>query len=225
MDPHLLYDSNRKIRYTKPLLRGWMHLLFFEASLILGTLLLVSVHGAEPKTAVAVYVGSVSGLFGVSAAYHRGNWGATASRILQRLDHAMIFALIAGTATPAFLLAVPGVLGIVGIAALWTLALVAMAVHLVWMNAPEKLVGTTYIALGCLAGSAIPAVWVTAGVAAGLLMIVGGALYIVGAVSYHRRRPDPRPLIFGYHEVFHTYVSVAAACQFVAVALLSWSAA
>ncbi len=177
-----LYDSGRGVHYAKPLLRGWMHLIFFEASLVVGTLLLVSVHGALRIAAVGVYVGSVSGLFGVSAAYHRGNWGQAASRLLQRLDHAMIFALIAGTATPSLLLALPGALGLAGIVALWSLAIVAMIAHLTWMHAPERLVGATYIGLGALAGSAIPAVWIAGGAAAGVLMTAGGLLYIAGAL-------------------------------------------
>lgn len=215
-----LYDSARDLYYAKPALRGWLHLLAFEASLVLGTLLIISVHGALPVTAVAIYAGSVSGLFGVSALYHRGNWGQPAARLLQRLDHTMIFMLIAGTATPAFVIAMPRGPGLACAALMWALTLSAMVVHLVWMSAPEKLVGAVFIGLGVTAGVGLPAVWITAGVAAGVLMLVGGLLYIAGAVSYHRRRPDPLPAVFGYHEIFHTFVTLAAACQFVSIALL-----
>jgi hemolysin III len=215
-----LYDSARDLYYAKPALRGWLHLLAFEASLVLGTLLIISVNGALPVTAVAIYAGSVSGLFGVSALYHRGNWGQPAKRVLQRLDHTMIFMLIAGTATPAFLIAMPRGLGLACAALMWALTLVALIVHLVWMSAPEKLVGAVFIGLGIAAGVGLPAVWITGGVAAGVLMLVGGLLYIAGAVSYHRRRPDPLPAVFGYHEIFHTFVTLAAACQYVSIALL-----
>lgn len=217
-----LYDSARDLHYAKPLLRGWMHLVFFEASLVVGTLLIVAVHGALRTAAVAVYAATVSGLFGVSALYHRGNWRPSTSELLQRLDHAMIFLLIAGTATPSFIIAAPGAYGQIGVAVVWALTVLAMVIHLMWMDAPEKLVGTTFIVLGCLAGLALPAVWVAGGVAVGVLMLSGGLLYIAGAVSYHRRSPDPVPEVFGYHEVFHTYVTVAAACQYVAIALLAW---
>ena len=115
---HALYDAKRGIYYRKPLLRGWLHLLWFAASLVAGALLLVSAHGAIRITAGAIYVASVSALFGVSALYHRGTWTAAWSRRLQRLDHLMIFFLIAGTATPAFLLATRGVLGWSGLIAL-----------------------------------------------------------------------------------------------------------
>lgn len=217
-----LYDSARDLHYVKPVLRGWLHLLCFEASLVVGTLLVAAVHGAVRTASVAVYAGCVSGLFGASALYHRGNWGPTVSRVLQRLDHAMIFLLIAGTATPSFLIGVPGGYGITGVAVIWSLTLIALVTHLAWMHAPEKLVGAIFIGLGCLAGFALPAVWISGGSTAGVLMLTGGVLYIAGALSYHRRTPDPRPAVFGYHEVFHAYVSAAAACQYVAVALLAW---
>jgi hemolysin III len=215
-----LYDSRRGIYYRKPLLRGWQHLLWFGASLVFGTLLLARAHGATGITATAIYAASVSALFGVSALYHRGTWTAVWSRRLQRLDHAMIFFLIAGTGTPAFLLATRGTLGWVGLIVMWALTLTAATVHLVWMDAPEVVVGATFVGLGWAAAFALPGVWIHAGVASGALMIAGGTLYTIGAASYHRRRPNPYPSVFGYHEVFHAYVCAAATCQFIAIALL-----
>lgn len=203
----------------KPLLRGWLHLISFEVSLVLGTLVLARAHGGVRIVALAVFTASVTAMFGTSALYHRGNWGRTWHRRLQRLDHAMIFLLIAGTATPAFLIAAHGTARIAGLAAVWTLTLTAGAIHMVWMNAPERLVGGTFVALGCVAGLGIPAVWRHSGVAAGVLLAVGGLLYVVGAVSYHRRSPNPFPAVFGFHEVFHVYVSAAAACQYIAIVL------
>jgi hemolysin III len=139
---------------------------------------------------------------------------------MQRLDHTMIFVLIAGTATAAFLIAMPRGVGLACTAVMWALTLVAMIVHLVWMSAPERLVGAVFIGLGVAAGVGLPAVWIAGGVAAGVLIVAGGLLYIAGAVSYHRRRPDPLPAVFGYHEIFHTFVTLAAACQYIAIALL-----
>jgi hemolysin III len=207
------------VYYTKPVLRGWLHLLWFGASLVLGTLLLARAHGATRMTATAIYAASVSMLFGSSALYHRGTWTDAWRRRLQRLDHAMIFVLIAGTATPAFLVAVRGAFGLVCLIVMWSLALTAAAVHMVWMRAPEVVVGATFVGLGWVAGLALPGVWIHAGVAAGALMISGGLLYTAGAISYHRRWPDPYPSVFGYHEVFHVYVCAAAACQYLAIAL------
>ena len=214
-----LYDARRGICYVKPVLRGWLHLVWFEASLVLGTLLLARAHGAVRITALAVYAASVSAMFGVSALYHRGTWTAGWNRRLQRLDHAMIFLLIAGTATPAFLLATSGTFRLAGLVMMWALTVAAAALRLAWMSAPELVAGSTFVGLGWVAVLALPGVWTHAGAAAGVLMVSGGLLYTAGALAYHRRRPDPYPAVFGYHEVFHACVCAAAACQYAAIAL------
>jgi hemolysin III len=218
--PGICYDARRGVHFTKPALRGWLHLLWFCASLVAGTLLLVWAHGAARVTAAAIYATSVSALFGASALYHRGTWSVAWRQRLQRLDHMMIFILIAGTATPPFLLAVPGGLGAAGLTVVWTLALAAATAHMVRMNAPERLVGGVYLGLGWVAALALPDVWIHAGVIPGVLLLAGGLLYTVGALCFHRRRPDPYPSIFGFHEVFHAWVCAAATCQFAALALL-----
>jgi len=214
-----LYDARRGVYYAKPVLRGWLHLLCFGASLVAGPLLLAAGHGAARMTAVAIYSASVSALFGISALYHRGTWTEAGRRRLQRLDHAMIFFLIAGTATPAFLLDAPGAFGLACLIVMWTLTLSAASIHLGWMNAPELLVGGTFVGLGWAAGLSLPWVWIHAGVAAGVLMLAGGLLYTAGALSYHRRWPNPYPSVFGYHEVFHL-LTIAAAVAFYAVILV-----
>ncbi len=216
-----LYDARRGVYYTKPVLRGWLHLLWFGASLVAGTLLLASAHGAARITAVALYAASVSALFGISALYHRGTWTEAWRQRLQRLDHAMIFFLIAGTATPAYLLAMPGALGLAGLIAVWSLTLTATAIRMARMAGPERLVGAVFVGLGLVGGLALPGVWIHEGAAPGALMLAGGLLYIAGAISYHRRRPNPYPSVFGYHEVFHVYVCAAATCQFIAIALFA----
>ncbi len=216
-----LYDARRRVHYDKPVLRGWLHLLWFAASLVAGPLLVARGHGPRSVAALAVYAVSVSGLFGVSALYHRGRWSPASSKRLQRMDHMMIFFLIAGTATPAFLLATRGSYGLICLTVMWALILVAAFIHLCWMNAPEVLVGATFIGLGSIAGLALPEVWVHAGAGAGTLLLSGGLLYIAGAVSYHRRRPNPSPSVFGYHEVFHAFVCAAATCQYFAIALIT----
>lgn len=214
------FDSRRGVHYAKPLLRGWLHLLWFEASLVAGTLLAVAAQGVRELVAVVIYVGCLSGLFGVSALYHRGNWGPAASSLLQRADHVMISLFIAGSATPVFLLAVPGVYGLVCLTLLWSLTAVVIGAHLVRMNAPEWLVGGAFIGLGAVSLLGLPGLWTTGGVAAATLVMAGGLLNLTGAAAYHHRRPDPFPAVFGYHEVFHAFVCAAAVCHFVAIALL-----
>jgi len=214
-----LYDARRGVYYVKPLLRGWLHLLWFGASLVLGTLLVVRAHGAVRIVALAIYAASVSAMFGVSALYHRGTWTTAWNRRLQRLDHAMIFLLIAGTATPAFLLATGGTFRLVCLVLMWALTVTAATAHLAWMSAPELVAGSTFVGLGWVAILGLPGVWLHAGAAAGVLLLSGGLLYTAGALSYHWRRPDPCPAVFGYHEVFHACVCAAAACQYAAIAL------
>ena len=131
----------------------------------------------------------------------------------------MIFFLIACTATPAFLLAMRGGFGLACLIVMWSLTLTAAGIHMARMVLPERLVGATFLGLGWVAGLALPEVWIHDGAAPGALMVAGGLLYTAGAISYHRRLPDPYPSVFGYHEVFHAYVCAAAACQFIAIAL------
>lgn len=217
--PTELYDSVRDIYYVKPLLRGWLHLVWFVAALVLGSLLIIAAHGAREVTATAVYVPGVAGLFGVSALYHRGNWSRVWSALLQRADHAMIFVAISATATPAYLLACPGTFGKIGLTVMWAITAVAVGLHMVWMDAPEMLVGAAFVAVGAASGLAIPDVWIHAGIAPALLLIAGGVLHGIGAISYQRRSPDPVPTVFGYHEVFHAYSCAATACQYAAIAM------
>ncbi len=204
----------------KPRLRGWLHLGLFEVSLVAGTLLIVAARGPRAATATAIYAVSVSAMFGASSLYHRGNWTTTVKLRLQRLDHAMIFVLFAGSATPFFLLAVPGSYGLICLIVLWSLAAVAACVHLLRMHAPDWVlaIALTTLSVGC--AFALPGVWQHVGVAASVLVVAGGLLYAVGALSFQRHFPNPWPGVFGYHEVFHTYVGAAAACHYVAVALL-----
>jgi hemolysin III len=214
----LLHDARRGVYYTRPALRGWLHLLCFLASLVGDAVLLAHAHGATQITAIAIYSASLSALFGTSALYHRGTWTPAWRLRLRHMDQAMIFFLIAGTATPAFLLAAPFGAGLACLIAMWTLTLTAVAIRLVRASTPELVAGALFVGLGCLGGLALPWVWIHAGTASGVLILVGGLLYIVGALFFHRRWPDPYPSVFGYHEAFHVYVCVAAACQYAAIA-------
>jgi hemolysin III len=101
---------------------------------------------------------------------------------------------------------------------MWALTLTAVAVRLARANVPEFAAGALFTGLGCAGGLALPWVWIRAGAASGVLLLAGGLLYIAGALSYHRRWPDPYPSVFGYHEVFHVCVGAAAACQYAAIA-------
>jgi hemolysin III len=217
----VFFDARRGVYYTRPLLRGWLHAVWFGASVVAGPLLLAGAHGPKTITAGAIYATSVSALFGVSALYHRGNWSGAGRQRMQRLDHMMIFFLIAGTATPVLLLASPGTFGLACLILVWALAVTAAAARLRWMSAPELVAGAIFVGLGWAAGLALPDVWIHAGAASAALLLAGGLLYTAGALCYCRRRPDPCPSVFGYHEVFHAFVCIAAACQYAAIARLA----
>jgi hemolysin III len=203
----------------KPRLRGVLHQWAFFVAIAAGGAILVAAPAGRAKLAIAVYVLSVVGLFGVSAVYHRVNWvSGAARRWMRRLDHSMIFFLIAGTYTPFALLVLDGTLATAILIAVWGGAAVGIVLNLAWVDAPKWVTAIVYVTLGWVAIAAFPEMFSKLGVVAITLVAVGGVLYTSGAVVYALRRPDPAPAVFGYHEVFHLLVIVAAALQFAAVA-------
>jgi len=183
-----------------------------------GGVALVLVAGAENAPAFAVYGLAVAGLFGVSGLYHRGRWRPSVRARLQRADHAMIFVLIAGTYTPICVYVLDGTLGAVLLAVVWTGALMAVALELRPTPAPRAVLVALSITLGWVALPALPAVVDELGWVATALVALGGVLYTVGAVIYARRRPDPLPAVFGYHEVFHALTIAGAALHYAVIA-------
>ncbi len=137
----------------------------------------------------------------------------------------MIFFLIAGTCTPFCLLVLHGGFATAMLVAVWTGAVGGAVVELIWVDAPKWIAATVYVVVGWMGAVAVPAIVVGAGIGAGALIALGGALYTAGAVVYARQRPDPNPAVFGYHEVFHLLVIAAAAAHFAAVALYAVPAA
>jgi hemolysin III len=185
---------------------------------VLGAVLVLLAPAGQPRLAAAIYAFSVAGLFGASALYHRVNWTSLSTRRwMRRLDHSMIFVLIAGTYTPFALLVLHGTLAHVVLAVVWGGALLGIVLKLVWIDAPKWLIAGVYLALGWVGVVTIPQVATRAGAGAVSLLVVGGLLYTVGAVIYALRRPDPSPKVFGYHEIFHLLVIAAAATHYAAV--------
>jgi hemolysin III len=161
----------------------------------------------------------VAGMFGTSALYHRITWPTPgARRWMRRLDHSMIFLLIAGTYTPFALLVLEGTLATVILVVVWAGALGGIVLKLVWIDAPKALVAALYVMLGWVAVAAFPAMLDELGITSTALVAAGGVLYTVGAVVYALGRPDPVPAVFGYHEIFHALVIAAAALQYAVIA-------
>jgi hemolysin III len=202
---------------VKPRLRGVLHQYAFFVSLASGTLLVLLATTVRASVAAVIYAASVSALFGVSALYHRVTWTGPARRRMRRLDHAMIFLLIAGTYTPVGLLVLQGRLGTVVLAVVWGGALAGIVLELAWAGAPRWLGGTVYLALGWVAVVAMPQLFARLGVTGGMLIVAGGLVYSAGAAVYALRRPDPVPAVFGYHEVFHLLVIAGVAAHFLAI--------
>jgi hemolysin III len=204
---------------VRPLFRGVSHQIAFFVSLIAGAVLLALAPTPPAMLGAAIYAASLSALLGTSALYHRVTWSVPTRRWIGRLDHSMINVLIAGTFTPFALVVLSGKLADVLLSAMWIGAVAGIALHLFWFDAPRWLSATVYVALGWVGIAAAPQVIEHAGWTVALLVLTGGLLYSAGAVVYARRRPDPVPASFGYHEVFHALVLVAAMIHYGAVAL------
>jgi hemolysin III len=202
----------------KPRLRGVFHEYAFFVSVPCGAGLILAASGGRARLAACVYAIAVSALLGTSALYHRITWRPRVRRWMRRLDHSMIFVLIAGTYTPVALLALKGSLADAILIALWAGALAGVVFKLVWVDAPKWLVALIYVVLGFISAAVfgqLPAAIGWLGVAG---LVGGGLLYTVGAVVYASGRPNPAPAVFGYHEIFHVLVIAAAALHYAVIA-------
>jgi hemolysin III len=204
-----------------PRLRGVFHQYAFFAAVAAGATLVALADGVVERFAVWVYAAALAAMFGASALYHRVRWRTAAARLrARRLDHAMIFVFIAGTYTPFALVAFDGTTAVVLLAAVWAGAAFGLALELAWIEGPRWLSAVAYLVVGWVGVVAAPQLFPALGVAAAVLVIVGGALYSLGALSYATTWPNPLPATFGFHEVFHVLVIAAAVTQFVAVSLV-----
>lgn len=205
----------------RPTWRGWLHAIAFLAVLPAGLFLLASAESVGARVAVAVYWASLAGLFATSASYHRIARTPRAVLWFRRADHSMIFVLIAGTYTPVCLIALPAIWGIPMLVVMWVTALAGIILKMVRLGAGDGPSGSwLYIVMGWGAVITLPVLLTTLSVAQLVLLAVGGVLYTVGAVVLARKRPDPLPDHFGYHEVWHAMTVGAGACHFALVATL-----
>jgi hemolysin III len=202
----------------KPRLRGVLHEYGFFVSLLCGVALILAASGGKARLAATIYAVAVSGLLGTSALYHRVTWRPATRRWMRRLDHSMIFVLIAGTYTPVALLALKGSLANTILIVMWAGALGGVIFKLLWIDAPKWLFATVYIALGLVTFAVFGQLPAAIGWLGAAGLALGGLLYLIGAVVYASGRPNPWPKVFGYHEVFHALVLAAAALQYAVIA-------
>jgi hemolysin III len=202
----------------RPRLRGVFHQYAFYVALVAGLALVLVADGAREQVAMWIYGAALAAMFGVSALYHRVNWRSARARTwMRRLDHSTILLLIAGTYTPFALLAFDGWVADAVLVVVWAGAGAGLLLNLVWVDAPKWLTAGVFVALGWVGVVAVPDL-LDVGLAPAALVFIGGGLYTLGAVAYATRRPDPVPHVFGYHEIFHVLVVLAAAAHFVAIA-------
>ena len=207
----------------KPKLRGWLHAGMFPIATAAGIVLVALAGTGEARIAATIFAATASILFGTSALLHRGSWSPRVHRLLRRWDHANIFLIIAGTYTPFAVLALPPSKGRMLLWIVWVGALSGVAFRVFWVGAPRWLYTPVYVALGWVAVFYLPDFVTGAGVAATVLIVVGGVLYSVGALIYALRRPNPSPVWFGFHEVFHALTIAAFIVHYVAVSLIVYS--
>lgn len=203
-----------------PLLRGWIHLVAFFVSIPAGVVLVLLAQSATARAAAAIYAFSLTAVFGASAAYHRIGWSPKAGRRMKRLDHSMIFVLIAGSYTPISALVLHGAWSVVILSIVWAGAALGIALKLARIDGLHVVTGILYIGLGWLVTIALPQLLRGMTLPQLALLVTGGLLYTAGAIVFASKRPDPRPATFGFHEVWHAFMVAAAACHFAMIALV-----
>ena len=204
---------------ARPRFRGQLHKVALFLAIPAGVRLVTAASGAV-RVAMVIYASSLVGLFGVSATYHRLQWSPRAHRRMRSLDHSMIFLLIAGTYTAFGVLVLHGQWRLVVLGVVWTGALLGIVLKLVRIDGFSRVGGTLYIALGWTGIAALPEILSKSEALPFVLTLAGGVMYTVGAVVLLRRRPDPSPLVFGYHEIWHSLVVAASACHNAAISML-----
>jgi len=204
----------------RPTWRGWLHTVAFVLAIPMALFLTLSASGTPARTAAGIYGLSLVLAFGSSAAYHRLATTERAQRVLQRVDHSMIFVLIAGTFTPMSVIAMPRRWGIPLLAVVWAVALTGIALKVFGFHRFRNLGYWLYAVIVVAVAVGLPQLWrALTGLQFGLVL-VGGLLYIAGVPVLMRGRPNPWPSTFGYHEVWHAFTVAAGACQLCGIVLL-----
>jgi hemolysin III len=202
---------------ARPRLRGISHRIAFYVTLVAGAVLIKAADDRRTITAIAIYVGFLAGMFGVSATLHRSDWGPRAFGWLRRADHAMIFACIAGTYTPLCVLGIDSPSGTRLLVLAWSGAALGILRAMLWPHAPRLVSSGLYVAVGWVMIAYFPEIHAALDPVAFALVMAGGAWFTVGAMVYLFRWPDPWPRVFGYHEVFHLMIIIGCVCHFVAI--------
>lgn len=201
---------------ARPLLRGVSHLVGCLASLGAMIVLIFEAGAALQMVGSAIFGAGLTAALGVSALYHRIRWRPRGYHFIRKLDHSMIFVLIASSYTPILLLALDGGWRIAALALVWGTSLTAVVLRMSVKQLPRFVMVGLGLGLGWGALSLFPALHALSDTALVLVMASGG-LYTLGALAYLTRKPNPFPRFFGFHEVFHAFVVAGATLHYVAI--------
>lgn len=207
-------------KIVKPLLRGHFHQAAFFFAMGASAMLIAQSKNSKEVIATVIYSLAIVGLFGISALYHRPMWSPGPRAWMKRLDHAAIFVMIAGTATPLTLLAMQEGSGSKLLTIFWAAACIGIIQSVFWVKAPKLLSAVLYVIMGWLAFPYLPELQAALGTTSIVLLLVGGVIYTLGALVYAFKWPNPWPRVFGYHEIFHIMVIIAAVFHFIVIASL-----
>jgi hemolysin III len=203
------------MRFGKEPWSAGTHFLGFVLAVVgLVVLVVQSAHSTPKVTAMAIYGGSLTALFGASTLYHYVDLGDRGNKWLRRLDHSAIFLLIAGSYMPPLFHLLDGPARITMISVVGGVAVLGVVVKLLWIDAPTWVGLSLYLALGWIA--LVPIWWMLphmGGVGLSLL-VGGGVIYTAGAIVYAKKWPDPWPATFGHHEVWHLFVLGGASMHY-----------
>ncbi len=167
--------------------------------------------------AMAIFILSMILLYGASATYHSVNLSGKALRFFKKLDHMMIFVLIAGTYTPVCLIILGGPLGYTLLAVVWGIALFGIILKACWVTCPKWFSSMIYIAMGWVCLGVFGTLWDTLPHAAFLWLLAGGIFYTIGGVIYALKLSvfNGKHKYFGSHEIFHIFVMIGSICHFI----------
>jgi hemolysin III len=202
----------------RPRMRGVIHLYAAAAFALAFVGLGLAAPDGAARGWIAIYGVCVTAILAVSAVYHSRRLPPSRQRLFKRLDHSAILLAIAGSYSGVFGLALDGHPRTVVLTVVWIAAVVGIAVRMLWLHAPYPLVAVVYVAVGWVAVIEVNPILAALSGAETALVLAGGVLYTLGGVVYALHRPDPWPRTFGYHEVFHSLVVLAALCHFAAAA-------
>ncbi len=200
-----------------PRLRGVSHAVASVVAVAAAIVAVALAPTAGTIVALGVYGTGLIALFGASALYHRWPGPSRFKPVLQRIDHSTIYVFIAASYTPIAVVLLHGALAWTILVVAWAGAAAGVAFTLGWIEAPRAVVAGSYLALGWIAVIALPQLLQLLSPVPLILLVAGGLLYSVGAIVYAWQRPNPWPRTFGFHEIFHALVIVAAAAQYVAI--------